>query len=299
MNLIVVGTLAFDTIETPYERRERIVGGSGTYASLSASFFTDPGVVSVVGQDFPSEVIDLLTERGVDTRGLEIRDGKTFFWEGRYEDDPNIRTTLATEVNVFDDFRPQLNNDYREAGIVLLGNLDPDIQEDILAQLRNPKLVAMDTIALWIDTKLDTLKRTLEKINVFFANDEEIRKITGEQNLIRASRRLQEMGPPVVVAKKGEHGALIFGRDFVSGVLAYPCENVVDPTGAGDSFAGGFLGYLDKVGSLDEGDIRQAAVYGSVMASFVIEDFGIDRLKTLSDKDIEKRYNSFQKLVSF
>ena len=200
---------------------------------------------------------------------------------------------------MFDDFRPQLNNDYREAGIVLLGNLDPDIQEDILAQLRNPKLVAMDTIALWIDTKLDTLKRTLEKIDIFFANDEEIRKITGEQNLIRASRRLQDMGPPVVVAKKGEHGALIFGRDFVSGVLAYPCENVVDPTGAGDSFAGGFLGYLDKVGSLDEGDIRQAAVYGSVMASFVIEDFGIDRLKTLSDKDIEKRYNSFQKLVSF
>ncbi|MFC2158059.1 PfkB family carbohydrate kinase [Acidobacteriota bacterium] len=299
MSLIIVGTLAFDTIETPTERRERIVGGSGTYASLAASFFTDPGIVSVVGQDFPSEVIDLLTQRGVDTQGLEIREGKTFFWEGRYEDDPNIRTTLATEVNVFSDFRPKLNLDYREADIVLLGNLDPDIQEDILAQLKGPKLIAMDTIALWINTKEETLKRTLEKIDIFFANDEEIRMITGEKNLIKASRLLQEMGPTIVVAKKGEHGALIFGKDFVSGVLAFPCENVVDPTGAGDSFAGGFLGYLDRTGSFEENDIRKASIYGSVMASFVIEDFGIDRLKSLSDKDIENRYNSFKKLVSF
>ena len=299
MSLIIVGTLAFDTIETPNERRERIVGGSGTYASLAASFFTDPGIVSVVGRDFPSDVIDLLTQRGVDTQGLEIREGKTFFWEGRYEDDPNIRTTLATEVNVFNDFRPQLNLDYRNADIVLLGNLDPDIQEDILAQLKGPKLIAMDTIALWINIKEETLKRTLEKIDIFFANDEEIRMITGEKNLIKASRLLQEMGPTTVVAKKGEHGALIFGEDFVSGVLAFPCENVVDPTGAGDSFAGGFLGYLDRIGSFDENDIRKASIYGSVMASFVIEDFGIDRLISLTDKDIENRYNSFKKLVSF
>jgi len=299
MSLVIVGSLAFDTIETPTERRERIVGGSGTYASLAASFFTEPKVISVVGKDFPSGILEFMKGRGVDLQGLEIREGKTFFWEGRYGADPNQRTTLRTDVNVFEDFKPQLNDAYRKADIFFLGNIDPDLQEDILAQVENPKMVAMDTIALWIETKGDTLLKTLEKVDVFFANDEEIKMLTGEMNLIKAGKKLLRFGPDLVVAKKGEHGAFIFSRDMVFNVPAFPCEDVVDPTGAGDSFAGGFLGYLDREGSMKNDDFRRAAVFGSVIASFVIEDFGIERLKTLSDKDIENRYNAFRNLVSF
>ena len=299
MRIAIVGSLAFDTIETPTERREKIVGGAGTYASLAASFFAKPGVVSVVGSDFPSEVLDLMTGRGIDLKGVEIREGKTFFWEGRYGDDPNQRTTLKTEVNVFEDFEPQLNEAYRNADIFFLGNIDPDLQEDILAQVKAPQLIAMDTISLWIETKGETLLKTLKKVDVFFANDEEVKMLTGERNLITAGKKLLTMGPDLIVAKKGEHGALLIGEDFVFSVPAYPSENVIDPTGAGDSFAGGFLGYLDSVGSMKNADFRRAAVYGSVMASFVIEDFGIERLKALSEKDIKKRYNDFEDLVSF
>ncbi|MBU1187023.1 MAG: sugar kinase [Acidobacteria bacterium] len=299
MSLIIVGSMAFDTIETPFERRERIVGGSGTYASIAASFFTAPKVVSVVGEDFPVAVIQWMKKRGIDLSGLEIREGKTFFWEGRYGDDPNQRTTLKTEVNVFLDFRPRLNEDYREAEIVLLGNIDPDLQEEILDQVRQPKLVAMDTIALWIESKRDAMLRTLKRVDVFFANDEEIRLITRENNLVRAVRMLQELGPGIVVAKKGEHGALVFNGDRIFGVLAHPCESVVDPTGAGDSFAGGFLGYIDGLKTMEDADIRRASVYGSVMASFVIEDFGIERLKNIEEADIERRYAVFKNLVSF
>jgi len=299
MSLVIVGSMAFDTIETPFERRERIVGGSGTYASIAASFFTAPKVVSVVGKDFPEAVIAWMKKRNIDLTGLEIMEGKTFFWEGRYGDDPNQRTTLKTEVNVFMDFRPRLNETYRNAEIVLLGNIDPDLQEEILDQVRHPKLVAMDTIALWIESKREAMLRTLKRVNIFFANDEEIRLITKENNLVRAVRLLQELGPGIVVAKKGEHGALVFNKDRIFGVLAHPCENVVDPTGAGDSFAGGFLGYIDGLKTMKDPDIRRASVYGSVMASFVIEDFGMERLKNLSDEDIEKRYAVFKDLVSF
>ena len=299
MSLVIVGSMAFDTIETPFERRERIVGGSGTYASIAASFFTSPKVVSVVGEDFPVSVIQWMKKRNIDLSGLEIREGKTFFWEGRYGDDPNQRTTLKTEVNVFQDFRPRLNEDYREAEIVLLGNIDPDLQEEILDQVRQPKLVAMDTIALWIESKREAMLRTMKRVDIFFANDEEIRLITKENNLVRAVRMLQEFGPGIVVAKKGEHGALVFNGDRIFGVLAHPCESVIDPTGAGDSFAGGFLGYIDGLKTMADADIRRASVYGSVMASFVIEDFGIERLKNISDEDIERRYAVFKDLVSF
>jgi len=299
MSIVIVGSLAFDTIETPTERRERIVGGSGTYASLAASFFAGPKVVSVVGKDFPEDIIALLKARNVDLEGLEIREGKTFFWEGRYGADPNERITLRTEVNVFEDFKPKLSKSYREADIIFLGNIDPDLQEDILAQVKSPKLVAMDTIALWINTKECALSKTLEKVDVFFANDQEVRMLTGEKNLISAGKKLLDMGPRVVVAKKGEHGALLFGKDFLSGVLAFPCENVIDPTGAGDSFAGGFLGYLDGIGSFKNEDFRKAAAYGTVMASFVIEDFGIGRLKNLSDEEISDRYAAFKDFMAF
>jgi sugar/nucleoside kinase (ribokinase family) len=299
MSLLIVGSVAFDTIETPHGRRERIVGGSGTYCSLAASFFTQPMVVSVVGEDFPDETIGLFKKRNIDTRGIEVRSGKTFHWEGRYGDDPNQRTTVKTELNVFEDFCPKLPASYRHADLVFLANIDPDQQEEILKQAKKQKFTAMDTINLWINSKPDSLWRVLERVDMFFGNEEEIRMLTGEANLFKAGRKLQERGPSIVIIKKGEHGALVLGTEFVFGVLAHPCEEVVDPTGAGDCFGGGFLGYLDKAGSFDEKEIRKAAVYGSVLASFVIEDFGINRLRSLSLSEIKERYIAFKRLVSF
>lgn len=299
MSLIIVGSVAFDTIETPFGRKEKIVGGSGTYCSLAASFFTQPMIVSVVGEDFPAEIIGLFKKRKIDTQGIETWPGKTFHWEGRYGDDPNQRTTIRTELNVFEDFRPQLPPAYRLADIVFLANIDPDQQEEILNQAQKPKLTAMDTINLWINSKPDSLLRVLERVDMFFGNEEEIRMLSEETNLLKAGKKLLERGPSLIIIKKGEHGALVLGKEFVFGVLARPCEEVVDPTGAGDCFAGGFLGYLDKVRSFDEKEIRKAAVYGSILASFVIEDFGINRLKSLSLSEIEERYLEFRKLVSF
>lgn len=300
MSLVIVGSLAFDTIETPYGRREKIVGGSGTYCSLAASFFTQPKIVGVVGEDFPKDTIEFFKSRRIDIRGLEIQPGKTFHWEARYGIDPNQRSTIKTELNVFQDYKPQLPPDYRQDDIVFLANIDPDLQGDILAQVQKPELIAMDTINLWINSKRASLLRVLEKVNVYFANDEEIKMLAEETNLIKAGKKILERGPSLVVIKKGEHGVLVLGDDFFFGVLAHPCEEVIDPTGAGDSFAGGFLGYLDKVKAFNnKGEIRRAAVYGSVLASFVIEDFGINRFKSLSFKDIENRFSSFKKLVSF
>jgi sugar/nucleoside kinase (ribokinase family) len=299
MSLVIVGSFAFDTIETPWERRERIVGGSGTYCSLAASFFTKPKVVGVVGKDFPAAVLKLFKARRIDTEGLEVRPGATFHWEGRYGYDPNQRETVRTEVNVYEGYRPRLPASYRKAEIVFLANIDPDLQDDILAQVRRPKLVAMDTMNHWIRSKPKVIWRVLKKVDILFANDEEIRMLTDEANLIKAGKKIMAAGPRLVVTKKGEHGALLFGRRFVFGVLAHPCEEVVDPTGAGDTFAGGFLGYLDKVRKFGHPEIRRAAVYGSVMASFAIEDFGVDRLKTLTQREIKARFERFKKLVSF
>jgi len=299
MSLVIVGSLNFDTIETPQTRKEMIVGGSCSFAALSAGYFSPPGVVAVIGEDFPQEVITLFQERGIDTRGIERLPGKTFHWEGRYGVDPNQRETIRTDLNVFQDFDPELLPDYRKAEILFLGNIDPDLQESIHRQADGPRLVAMDTIRFWIDTKPEALRRVLGQVDVFFANDEEVRLIADKLNLIRAGRRLQELGPSLIVIKKGEHGALVMGRDFMCAVPAWPCENVTDPTGAGDSFGGGFLGYLDKIGSFGEEDVRRAAAYGSVMASFTIEDFGIERLKILSHEEIEARFDDFRKLASF
>ena len=300
MSLVIVGSVAFDTIETPRVRKEKIVGGSCTFCSLAASYFTRPGIVAVVGEDFLPETIAFLKKRRIDLRGLKIVPGEmTFHWQGRYGDDPNHRTTVRTDLNCFQDFRPEIPEAYREADILLLANIDPDLQESIFLQVKKPKLTAMDTIGLWIESKPAALLRILRKIDVFFANDEEVRMITGERNLIKAGRRLLTMGPSVLVLKKGEHGALVFSRDFVFGIVAYPAENVVDPTGAGDTFAGGFLGYLDQVGRITPREIRRAAVYGSVMASFIIEDFGIERFRTLRPRDIQARFEAFKKLEAF
>ncbi len=299
MSLVIVGSVAFDTIQTPRGRREKIVGGSGTYFCLAASFFTRPKMVAVVGEDFPPEVIELFKVRGIDIAGLEVRPGRTFHWEGRYGYDPNQRETVKTELNVFTDFRPVLPAAYREAEIVFLANIDPDLQDNILAQVRKPKLVAMDTMNLWIGSKPESTWHVLKRVDILFANDEEVRMLTRETNLIKAGRKILAAGPRLMVMKKGEHGALVFGRRLVFGVLGHPCEDVVDPTGAGDCFAGGFLGYLDKRKSFSSPDVRRAAVFGSVLASFAIEDFGIERLKTLARQEIDARFRRFKKLVSF
>ena len=299
MSLVIVGSLAFDTIETPQVRQEKIIGGSCSYAALAASYFTSTKIVAVVGDDFPLEVIEFLNHRKIDTRGVKVESGKTFHWSGRYGDDPNQRTTLKLELNVFENFKPQLIPDYQRADVLFLGNIDPDLQEDILDQVKKPKLVAMDSINHWIESKSDPLFRVLERVDVFFGNDEEVRMMAGEFNLVKAGKKLMDKGPSLIVIKKGEHGALLIGRDFLFSVPAYPAENVIDPTGAGDSFAGGFLGYLDKIQDFSQAEFKQAAVFGSAMASFTIEDFGIERLKAVSADEIDTRFSFFKKLVSF
>jgi len=299
MSLVIVGSVAFDTIETPFGRRERVVGGSGTYCSLAASYFTRPRIVGVVGRDFPRRAVAFLKSRRVDLRGLKVRSGKTFHWEGRYEKDPNLRTTVRTELNVFKDFRPEVPSAYAAADIVYLANIDPDGHDFILGQFRRPKVLAMDTIRFWIETKREALRRELGRVDILFANDEEARLLSGEQNLVAAGQKIVGLGPSLVVLKKGEHGALVFGKTFLFGVLAHPSSNVIDPTGAGDAFAGGFLGYLDRAGTLTRRNIRRAAVYGSVLASFVIEDFGIERFRTLNAMAVEGRFREFRRLVSF
>jgi len=299
MSLVIVGSIAFDTIETPSGRRERIVGGSGTYSALAASFFTRPRLVGVVGRDFPKSTMAFLKKRGVDLRGLAVKPGRTFHWEGRYGEDPNQRTTVRTDLNVFGRFEPELPAAYRGADIIFLSSIDPDLQPRILGQAKRPRLVAMDTIRFWIETKREAVLRELGRVDILFANDEEVKLIARDQNLVRAAGRILEYGPSLVAAKKGEHGAMLFGRDFTFGVLAHPCPHVIDPTGAGDSFAGGFLGYLDRAGRSGPREFRKAAVYGSVMASFVIEDFGIERLRTLTPGQIRGRYRFFKKLIEF
>jgi sugar/nucleoside kinase (ribokinase family) len=299
MSLVIIGSLAFDTIETPFGRRERIVGGSGTYSALAASFFTRPRVVGVVGRDFPRTAVAFLKKRGVDLRGLAVKRGRTFHWEGRYGEDPNQRTTVRTDLNVFGAFRPELPPPYRGAEIIFLSSIDPDLQPGILNQAKRPRLVAMDTIRFWIETKREAVLRELGRVDILFANDEEVKLIAGDTNLVRAAGRILEYGPSLIAAKKGEHGAMLFGRDFTFGVLAHPCPHVIDPTGAGDGFAGGFLGSLDRAGRYGPRELRKAAVYGSVMASFIIEDFGIERLKTLTPGQILGRYRFFKKLIDF
>lgn len=299
MSLLIIGSIAFDTIITPYEKKEKIIGGSGTYCALAASFFTRPRLVGVVGEDFPLDMIDFLKKRGIRTEGIAIKPGKTFYWEGKYGYDPNQRETLRTELNVMASFEPVLPPHYQRSTIVYLATIDPDWHEPILSQIKEPSLVAMDTIQFWVINKTESIWHALKKVNIFFANEEEIRLLTQETNLVRAAKLVLEAGPSIVVVKKGEHGALVFGRDFIFGTIAHPCENVVDPTGAGDSFAGGFLGYLDRARRISQRTIKRALIAGSAVASFVIEDFGIERLRYLTIEEIKRRMRYFRQLVSF
>lgn len=301
--LVIVGSCAFDAIETPFGKTDKILGGAATYIGLSASKFSgvSPAVVSVVGEDFPQEYIDLLKNRGVNTDGIEVvKGGKTFFWSGKYHNDMNTRDTLVTELNTLADFDPKVPATYKDAPIVMLGNLQPTVQLGVIDQMtKKPKLVILDTMNFWMDIALEELKTTLKKVDVITINDEEARQLSGEYSLVTAARKIHEMGPEYVVIKKGEHGALLFHKDEIFFSPALPLEEVFDPTGAGDTFAGGFAGYLAQIETISFKTMKNALVYGSCLASFTVEKFGTERLQSVTDEEIKERLKEFEKLTQF
>ncbi|GAA0736687.1 PfkB family carbohydrate kinase [Gaetbulibacter jejuensis] len=300
--LVIVGTVAFDAIETPFGKTDKILGGAATFIGLSASQFNvDSAIVSVVGGDFPQEYLDLLSEKNIDISGIEIiKDGKTFFWSGRYHNDMNSRDTLATELNVLADFNPVVPQDYKDAEIVMLGNLHPIVQSSVLDQMtKKPKLAILDTMNFWMDSALEDLHNVIKRVDVITINDEEARQLTGEYSLVVAARKIHEMGPKYVVIKKGEHGALLFHNDSVFYAPALPLEEVFDPTGAGDTFAGGFAGYLAKTGDVSFENMKNAVIYGSTLASFCVEKFGTERMKNLPKKEVHQRLQQFKDLTQF
>jgi sugar/nucleoside kinase (ribokinase family) len=299
MSIVVVGTVAFDTVETPFGTGENVLGGSATYFSTSASFFTDVSLVAVVGEDFPDEHVRFLRSRDINTEGLQRIPGKTFHWTGRYGYDLNEAQTLDTQLNVLTEFKPDLPAAYRSAEYLFLANIDPDLQMEVLEQMHKPKLVACDTMNFWISSKPESLRRVLQKVDIVVINEGEARQFTGEANLVKAARQIIALGCKRLVVKRGEYGVLMFTADSVFAAPAYPLEQVFDPTGAGDTFAGGFMGYLANTGDLSEEGVRQAIVFGSVMASFNVEDFSLDRMKRLDYREIEARYKSFKALTSF
>ncbi len=300
--LVIVGTVAFDAIETPFGKTDKILGGAATYIGLSASNFNvDATAVSVVGGDFPQEYLDLLKDRNVNIEGIEIiKEGKTFFWSGKYHNDMNSRDTLVTELNVLENFNPIVPENYKDAEIVMLGNLHPAVQQSVLNQMtKKPKLAILDTMNFWMDIALDDLLSVIKNVDIITINDEEARQLTGEYSLVVAARKIHEMGPKYVVIKKGEHGALLFHDDNVFYAPALPLEEVFDPTGAGDTFAGGFAGYLAKTGDFSFENMKTAVIYGSTLASFCVEKFGTERMQHLTDKEIYKRLDQFKSLTQF
>lgn len=298
MSLLVVGTVALDAIETPYGKQDEVLGGSATYFAAGASYFTPVRVVGVVGEDFPLARLDFLKRRGVDLAGVEVvPGGKTFRWAGRYHHDLNHRDTLGTWLNVLETFQPKLPADWRDSEYVFLANIDPVLQRQVLDQMKRPKLVIMDTMNFWITSMRDELVKTLGRVDAVILNDEEARMLTGVPNLVKAAALIRKMGPRTVIVKKGEHGALLFHGDAIFSAPAYPLEDVHDPTGAGDTFAGGFFGYVARAGRTDQDTFRQAVLHGSALASFCVERFGPERLKDLTMKDIEARVGAFHDLV--
>lgn len=303
MQLLTVGSVAFDAIETPFGKSDRIVGGAGTYISLAASFFSRKvGLVSVVGEDFPPEVLADMNQRGIDTNGVEIRKGeKSFFWSGKYHIDMNTRDTLATELNVLADFKPVVPPAFRNAEFLMLGNLTPSVQADVIRQMETrPRLIVMDTMNFWMTSALEDLKETLKMVDVLAINDEEARMLSNEYSLVKAAKKITDMGPKYLIIKKGEHGALLFrAAEEVFFAPALPLEDVFDPTGAGDTFAGGFVGYLASTGDISFDNMKRAVIYGSAMASFCVEKFGIQKLTELTEAELQERVQQFVELVQF
>ncbi len=300
MSLLVVGSVAFDAIETPHGKVDRTLGGAASYFALAASHFTPVRVVAIVGEDFTDEHRAVFHGRKIDLDGLEHAPGKTFFWAGRYSQNMNERTTLATELNVFADFKPTLPDSYLNSSTIFLGNIDPTLQRSVLKQIdRKPKVVGLDTMNYWIERTPAELRETLKHTQILMINDDETRQLTGEHNLLRAAKHVFKMGPRTLVIKRGEHGALMVHNNFLFSVPAFPLEEVHDPTGAGDSFAGGFMGYLASAGAVNEQTLRRAMVYGSVMGSFTVERFGVERLAKVKRAEIHARARRFLKLTTF
>lgn len=298
MSLLVVGSVAYDGIETPFGKTDRILGGSATYISLTSSFFTNHvNLVGVVGKDFSSEDIDLFKSRSIDLEGLQIdNSGNTFFWKGKYHYDLNNRDTLDTQLNVFEKFNPIIPDSYKNCKYVALGNIEPSLQQRVLEQVENPDLVVMDTMNFWIEGTPDALKETLKQVDMLVVNDSEARELTGEPNLIKAAELIRQMGPAHLILKKGEHGALLFSGDEIFSAPAFPVIDIFDPTGAGDTFMGGLLGWIAYTNDLTPMNMRRAVTFGSVMASFCVEKFGPERLKNLTEDEIFQRYKAFQHL---
>jgi sugar/nucleoside kinase (ribokinase family) len=297
--LVVVGSVAFDSIEARGVKKEQVLGGSASFFSVAASYFAPVKLVGVVGDDFPAAHEQFLAGRGVDVGGLEHARGKTFHWSGRYSDDLAHRTTIDTQLNVFAEFKPRLPDAWREAEFLFLGNIHPSLQLDVLGQVRRPRLVAMDTMNWWIEREPKALAEVLERVDLLVVNDEEARQLSREHNLPRAARAIRAMGPKTVIVKRGDSGALLFHEGGVFAAPAYPLEEVVDPTGAGDTFAGGFVGYLARTRDVGPQSVRRAMFYGSVMASFCVEAFSLDRMRDLSTGEIEGRYRAFRDLTHF
>lgn len=300
--LLIVGTVAFDAIETPFGKTDKILGGAATYIGLSASFFNlKSAIVSVVGDDFPQEHLDLLTERNIDISGLEIvKGGKTFFWSGRYHNDLNSRDTLATELNVLADFQPKVPQDFKNSDVVMLGNLHPLVQSSVLDQMETqPKLVVLDTMNFWMDCALPELLEVIKRVDVITINDEEARQLSGEYSLVKAAAKIHTMGPKYVVIKKGEHGALLFHNKEVFFAPALPLEEVFDPTGAGDTFAGGFAGFITQSENISFENMKNAIIYGSNLASFCVEKFGTERMVGLDKEEVVDRLKQFRALTQF
>ena len=297
MSIVVVGSVAYDTIETQQGRADDVLGGSTCYFALAARFFSPVSIVGVVGNDFRPEDMRLFTERGIDVRGLERREGLTMHWRGRYHEDMNKRDTLELALNVFADFAPELLPDQRRADYVFLGNIAPELQSRVLSQIQSPKVVAADTMNYWIENERPALMRLLGRVNILTVNDDEARMLSGEHNLVRAGRAILKMGPDTLLVKRGEYGVLQFSSGSIFAVPAYPLEEVIDPTGAGDTFAGGFMGFLARHGRVNEPILRTAVVYGSVLASFVVERFSLQRLVALTWEEIDQRYRAFIELT--
>ena len=302
MSLLTVGSVAFDAIETPYGKTDKIVGGAGTFIALASSYFVDrQNIISVVGDDFPKETLGNLNSRGINTDGLQVKEGeKTFFWSGKYHNDMNSRDTLITELNVLENFDPLVPEGYQDSEYLMLGNLSPLVQSTVIDRLRNrPKLVAMDTMNFWMDIAMEDLTKTISMVDLLIINDEEARQLCGEYSLIKAAKLIRNMGPKILIIKKGEHGALLFVEEEVFYAPALPLEEVFDPTGAGDTFAGGFMGYIASTGDLSFENLKRAVIYGSAMASFCVEKFGTQRLLELDNKEISARVERFVKLANF
>ena len=299
-SVLIVGSVALDSVQTPSGLVERALGGAAVYSSVAASFFSPVRIVGVVGDDFPQEHLDFLGSRGIDTHGVQVTPGKTFHWKGSYEGDMNSAVTHATELNVFQDFKPNLPEHYRSSGFVFLANIDPVLQLDVLDQVTGPSLVACDTMNFWISTKRDALLEVLKRVDIVFINDAELRQLTGIVNLTKAATAIHELGPRYVIVKKGEHGAIMYCENSACFAAAsYPLSEVADPTGAGDSFAGGFMGYMAKNGDISEDSIRKAVVYGSTLASYNVQDFSLNRFKRLTIQEIHGRYEEFRRMVFF